>query len=107
MITEFGLWWKYQHSNETRKILISNRQQGGDFTREEAEIIGPQVKERVFESRYWSKYQHPLVKVNNNLFYVLVDSGGSIKLPRNKESERIRTTDKTLIPSFKESLPKP
>ena len=81
-IEEHGLWWRCVETGKRDFLIYAEPSMRGDgFTREQAEIIGPQVFERSDESHYWNKHQHVEVDCYGEKFYVHVDNDGSVALP--------------------------
>ncbi|MBU1136035.1 MAG: hypothetical protein KJ559_00815, partial [Nanoarchaeota archaeon] len=98
-LEEFGLWWSSKEDSD--RIFIANNSRPNGFSRKEAEEILPQVEEACKKSERASKIQHILVSQRNTKYYVLIDSTGSVKLPRLKNGEYGKTLDKTQIPGFR------
>ena len=97
MIKEFGLWWKYSPGREDSAILISNE----DFSQEQAEQLGRLLYSDCINALRKGTYKHTQVKVGDEDFYVIIDSGGSIKLPDLRNGKRGKTLDASLIPTFR------
>ncbi|MFH1430874.1 MAG: hypothetical protein ABIG37_00190 [Nanoarchaeota archaeon] len=101
-LKEFGCWWYSGKDTDNKVVAIANmNSHHAGFSRKEAEEILPQVEEACKKSERASKIQHILVSQRNTKYYVLIDSTGSVKLPRLKNGEYGKTLDKTQIPGFR------
>mgnify|MGYP001579723260 CR=1 FL=1 len=95
-LERFGLWWRKQR--ETYPSVSAE-----DFTKQEAESLYKQFLKSAIECAKMGRYSCKLANVDNKDFYVLIDAGGSIRLPLDREGKKIRTLDSSLIPAFEKA----
>ncbi len=99
MLQQLPLYWKYE--KDSYEFLIARNNKTG-FTKQEAEIIAPQLIEdsKLCAKLNSSKYKK--VSIHNKNFYVLIDVIGKITKPRLKNQTYGLTSDSSKILGYRE-----